>query len=150
MQCDPHPDKCGALSIDAAFEQEVSRCARAVHFETQLLCRVGACEPKVMHRAGVEQLQIHVEASLPSPESTEQEHSTGVVEEQIVLTITDVLGDVSRERGVGDRDPGDCFGHVLLADVAFVCFHLSVVEASSVSVYIENYPLIQDMLDYAE
>ena len=59
------------------------------------------------HRTDVQQFEVGFEASPPPLQRAEQEDSPGVVEEQVVLDVSDVLGGVSHERCVWNRDSRD-------------------------------------------
>jgi hypothetical protein len=59
------------------------------------------------HRPGVQQFEVGVEASPLTLQRAEQEHTSGVVEQQIVLDVSDVLGDLPNERRVWYRDTRD-------------------------------------------
>ena len=59
------------------------------------------------HRAGVEKFEVGLEASSPALQRAEQEHTSGVVEQQIVLDVSDVLGGLPHETRVWYRDTRD-------------------------------------------
>jgi hypothetical protein len=61
----------------------------------------------VEHRADVQQFEVGVEAAALPLQSAEQEHTSGVIEEQIILDVSDVLGGVSYELCVWNRDSRD-------------------------------------------
>jgi hypothetical protein len=64
----------------------------------------------VEHRTDVEQLQIRPHAAAEALQRAEEEHSTGMVKQQIVLRLADQGGDITHECGVRDGDVGDCGG----------------------------------------
>ena len=59
------------------------------------------------HRPDVQQFEVGLEASPSTLQRAEQEDTPGVVEQQIVLDVSDVLGDLSHERCVWYRDSRD-------------------------------------------
>ena len=59
------------------------------------------------HRPDVKQFEVGLEAPPSTLQRAEQEDSPGVVEEQVILDVSDVLGGVSHERCVWNRDSRD-------------------------------------------
>jgi hypothetical protein len=121
VQRDAQPDLSGGGFVDAVVEQEVSGRVRPVNLEPQARGAVAVGEPNVVkHRTDVEQLQIWLQAAAPTLQRPEEEHPAGVIEEQVVLGFPDQRGDLSHDRGVGDRDSGEValvWGSVWIIDV---------------------------------
>ena len=111
VQCDAQPDLASVGVIDAALQQEVARRVGAVDFEAQGRVRIPLGEAEVVeHRPDVEQLEVGLQPTAAALQRTEQEHSAGVVEQQVVLGIADEVGGLAHQRGVGDDDVGDVDG----------------------------------------
>jgi transcriptional regulator GlxA family with amidase domain len=101
VQCDGKPDLAHGRIVEAAVAQELLRRIGAVDLEAQSRISVDHRQADVMeHRPGVQQFEVGVEASPLTLQRAEQEHTSGVVEQQIVL-------DVSDERRVWYRDTRD-------------------------------------------
>ncbi|SKT29130.1 Uncharacterised protein [Mycobacteroides abscessus subsp. abscessus] len=62
------------------------------------------------HRPGVQQLKIGLHAAELPLQHAKQVHPSRVVEQQIILGVMDVLGDLPDKWGIGDLDSSD-LGH---------------------------------------
>ena len=108
MQCDGQPDLAHSRVVVPAVAQELLRRIGPVDLEPEHGVAILLREPDVVeHRPYVQQFEVGVEASPAPLQRAEQEYPPGVVEEQVVLDISDELGGVSHERCVWNRDSRD-------------------------------------------
>ena len=112
VQGNGQPRVVGALGGGTVIEQELFDRVRTVHLEAQRGIHVPLGQSHVMeHGTGVEQLVIHGLVAHPALEGAEEEHATGVVVQQVVLGVTDVLGDLAGQFGTGNGDAGNGVSH---------------------------------------
>jgi hypothetical protein len=64
----------------------------------------------VKHRPGIEQLQVRLQSAAEALQRAEEKHPPRVIEQQIILGISDDGGDLAHQLGVGDDDTGDTVG----------------------------------------
>lgn len=109
VQCDAEPHLSGGGLVGTVVEKEIAGSVRAVHLESQRrFASVRLRQAEVMeHRADVEQFQIDGEATTATLQRAEQEHTPGVVEEEVVLTVADEVGGGADDRRVRYIDPRD-------------------------------------------
>jgi hypothetical protein len=70
--------------------------------------------PRVEHRADIEQFGVRRQAAHLPFEGAKEDHTSGMVEQQRTLGCSYQIGGLRHERSVGDVDLCDPFGHGVL------------------------------------
>ena len=112
VQRDRRPDGIGGAGGEPVVEQELARVVGAVDLEPLLLVGVGRREAGVVEERGeVEQLRIRLQAVRLGVDHPEEEHSPGVVEDQLAGRLPDRPSRLHGRCRVRDLHPCDDLGH---------------------------------------